>query len=130
MIEGEEGATPADEIVQQSVRRRTFLKGGAVAGATLMVGGVLAACGAADDTSGGGDAAASGDGGGGSKADYVIGCLYPLTGANAADGEQMTNGSDLAVQEINAAGGIGGRIRDRKLHVPNARQRGPRSDPR
>lgn len=115
MIEGEEGATPADEIVQQSVRRRTFLKGGAVAGATLMVGGVLAACGAADDSSGGGDAAASGDGGGGSKADYVIGCLYPLTGPNAADGEQMTNGSDLAVQEINAAGGVGGRMIKREV---------------
>lgn len=115
MIEGEEGATPADEIVQQSVRRRTFLKGGAVAGATLMVGGVLAACGASDDSSGGGEAAASGDGGGGSKADYVIGCLYPLTGPNAADGEQMTNGSDLAVQEINAAGGVGGRMIKREV---------------
>ena len=109
MIEGEEGATPADENVQRSIKRQTFLKGGAVAGATLMVGGVLAACGASDSGSGGGGDAAASTGGGGSTADYVIGGLYPLTGPNAADGEQMNNGAQLAIDEINAAGGVAGR---------------------
>jgi len=110
MIEGEEGATPADENVQRSIKRQTFLKGGAVAGATLMVGGVLAACGASDSGSGGGGDAAASTGGGGSTADYVIGGLYPLTGPNASDGEQMNNGAQLAIDEINAAGGVGGRM--------------------
>ncbi len=124
MIEDDEGATTPDESVSEApeesaserIRRRTFLKGGAIAGATLMAGGVLAACGASDEGGSGGDGdSGSADGGGGSKGDYIIGCLYPLTGANAADGEQMNNGSDLAVQEINAAGGVGGRMIKREV---------------
>ena len=124
MFEDEEGATTPEESVSEvpeesaseRIRRRTFLKGGAIVGATLMAGGVLAACGATDEGgSGGGGDSGSADGGGGSKADYIIGCLYPLTGANAADGEQMNNGSDLAVQEINAAGGVGGRMIKREV---------------
>ena len=40
--------------------------------------------------------------------DYTIGCSFPLTGPLASDGEQMKNGTSLAVDEINAAGGIAG----------------------
>lgn len=35
-----------------------------------------------------------------------IGSLHPLTGAAAADGQQMDNGAQLAVDAINEAGGI------------------------
>lgn len=35
-----------------------------------------------------------------------IGCFYPLTGSNAAKGQLNKMGTDLAVKEINAAGGI------------------------
>lgn len=109
MHEHEEQTSPEEST--SGVDRRTILKGAAVAGATLMAGGVLAACGASDDGGGGGDEAAGGggDGGGSSKGDFVIGALYPLTGPVAADGEQMNNGAQLAIDEINEAGGIAGR---------------------
>ncbi len=42
-------------------------------------------------------------------ADVVkIGVLAPVTGKAAADGEEMVNGAQLAVDELNAAGGVGG----------------------
>ena len=34
--------------------------------------------------------------------------LAPLTGGSAADGEEMVNGAQLAIDEINAAGGVAG----------------------
>jgi branched-chain amino acid transport system substrate-binding protein len=37
-----------------------------------------------------------------------IGILAPLTGGAAADGQEMVNGAKLAVDEINAAGGVAG----------------------
>jgi len=37
-----------------------------------------------------------------------IGLLAPLTGGAAADGEEMVRGAELAVKEINAAGGVNG----------------------
>ncbi|MGE3305327.1 MAG: ABC transporter substrate-binding protein [Rhizobiaceae bacterium] len=37
-----------------------------------------------------------------------IGILAPLTGGAAADGNEMVNGAKLAVDEINAAGGVAG----------------------
>lgn len=37
-----------------------------------------------------------------------IGVLAPLTGGSAADGAEMVNGAKLAVDEINAAGGVAG----------------------
>jgi len=43
------------------------------------------------------------------KGPFLIGSPYPTTGPYAADGVQMTNGSQLAIDQINAAGGIGGR---------------------
>jgi branched-chain amino acid transport system substrate-binding protein len=106
--------------VEGTVNRGTFLKGAIGVGAAgLMVGGVVAACGASDEggsADGGGGEGGGGEGGGAAAGgDYVIGAVYPLTGAVAADGEQMTNGSDLAVQEINAAGGIAGRMIKREV---------------
>jgi branched-chain amino acid transport system substrate-binding protein len=49
---------------------------------------------------------AAGNRSGGTVSKIVIGALHPTTGANAADGQQMDNGAQLAVDAINAAGGI------------------------
>lgn len=37
-----------------------------------------------------------------------IGVLAPVTGAAASDGQEMVNGAQLAVDELNAAGGVAG----------------------
>jgi branched-chain amino acid transport system substrate-binding protein len=44
---------------------------------------------------------------------FLIGCPFPLHSFYAADGNQMKNGSGLAIDEINASGGIAGRKIDR-----------------
>lgn len=46
---------------------------------------------------------------GGGDGDVVLGLLAPLTGGSAADGELMEKGARLAIDELNAAGGVGGR---------------------
>ncbi len=65
----------------------------------------LAACGgsAPPGTAGSGG---GGGGGGGSSDTVTIGSLHPLSGAAAADGQQMDNGAKLAVDAINEKGGI------------------------
>lgn len=40
---------------------------------------------------------------------YEIGLLLPLVGASSQDGEQMRRGAELAVEELNARGGVAGR---------------------
>src|SRR5437867_1023436 len=40
---------------------------------------------------------------------YLIGSPFPLHSFYAADGQQMKNGSGLAIDEINGSGGIAGR---------------------
>src|SRR3712207_391828 len=62
---------------------------------------VLAACGGSAPPG-----AAGSDEGGGTGDTIVIGSLHPLSGAAAADGQQMDNGAQLAVDAINEAGGI------------------------
>lgn len=52
----------------------------------------------------GGGSSAGGDG----EEDFVLGYTATLTGEFASYGLQMRQGVDLAVEEINAAGGIGG----------------------
>src|SRR3954464_7783149 len=44
----------------------------------------------------------------GARADVLIGVAGPMTGANAWPGEQMQRGAELAVADINAAGGVRG----------------------
>jgi branched-chain amino acid transport system substrate-binding protein len=46
---------------------------------------------------------------------YLIGSPFPLHSFYAADGEQMKNGSGLAIDEINSAGGIAGRKIERTV---------------
>lgn len=72
--------------------------GAGIAGLAL----TLAACsGSAVSAAGGGEATT-----GEAVDEVLIGALHPLTGANAADGQQMSNAAQLAVDAINAAGGI------------------------
>jgi branched-chain amino acid transport system substrate-binding protein len=40
--------------------------------------------------------------------DLLIGTLFPLTGPGAATGAEQEHGVDLAIEHLNAAGGIGG----------------------
>ena len=73
--------------------RRGFLRGaGAMAGSTAMLASLNSAAQAQ-----GGDP-------------IVIGCPTPLTGIVAADGIEARNGLEMAADEINAAGGILGRM--------------------
>ncbi|RWX72327.1 branched-chain amino acid ABC transporter substrate-binding protein [Mesorhizobium sp. M2A.F.Ca.ET.039.01.1.1] len=43
-----------------------------------------------------------------SKADLLIGVAGPITGGNAAFGAQLQKGAEMAVADINAAGGVNG----------------------
>lgn len=70
--------------------------------ATLLAAGVAtSACGgsAPQGTTGGG-------GGSGASGPIKIGSLHPLTGALAGEGQQMDKAVQLAIDDINAAGGI------------------------
>ena len=68
--------------------------------AGAMLAGVLAGCGNGSNNDNG-----SGGEGDGSAA-FKIGCTGPLTGANAIYGNAVKNGAQIAVDEINAEGGI------------------------
>lgn len=70
------------------------------AGAGLAL--LLAACGGGGITDGG-------PGGGETSGDIILGMLTPLSGGSAAIGPYMKNGGQLAVDEINEAGGVMGR---------------------
>ena len=65
--------------------------------ALLLASMTLVACGADDSSSGSGGS----DGG-----DITIGSVHPLTGGLAGVGGLMNDGAKLAVEDINAAGGI------------------------
>jgi branched-chain amino acid transport system substrate-binding protein len=64
----------------------------------------LAGCGGKSASSGGG------------KDPLVVAVVVPLTGASAKTAEQMVNGAKLAVEKVNAAGGVGGRKLEIKVY--------------
>lgn len=73
---------------------------------TLAMVLALTACGNGGNSgNGGGDA----DGGQTSGEPIKVGVYLPLSGANAAVGQSGVEGIEMAVEEINAAGGIAGR---------------------
>ncbi|MCW2612706.1 MAG: branched-chain amino acid transport system substrate-binding protein [Actinomycetota bacterium] len=76
--------------------RATFMKSALAVGA----GGVLASCGFGSSSQG------SGKGKAGRK--IVVGASLPMTGAAAADGLGLSRGIEMAIEEINAAGGVAG----------------------
>ena len=69
----------------------------ALAMAALMVAALFAGC-----------APAGSNGGNASKTEFVIGMSGPLTGGAAVYGVAVKNAAQMAVDEINAAGGLNG----------------------
>lgn len=103
--------------------RRSFLRGVGGAGiGGLAVGGAAGyLVGNSGSSSSGGT---SGGGGGSSSEPITIGCGSPVTGPFAGDGQQMVRGVQLAAEEINALGGVGGRelkvqVLDTKAQEPD-----------
>ncbi|MFB4319226.1 ABC transporter substrate-binding protein [Actinomadura sp. 21ATH] len=72
---------------------------GAALGACALLA-ALAGCGGSAPSGAAGAAAGRDDG------PVKIGALHPVSGANAVDGQQMRRGAQMAVEAINAAGGI------------------------
>lgn len=64
---------------------------------------LLTGCGSAAETAGTDSAAGTG-----STAEFKIGGIGPVTGGAAVYGQAVENGAQLAVDEINAAGGVNG----------------------
>jgi branched-chain amino acid transport system substrate-binding protein len=92
------------------VTRRQLLTGaGAAAVGGLVVGGVggYVIGGAGDDEGGGGTVGGNGDGGDGGV--IRIGSGSPTSGPYSGDGQEMTRGQELAIEDINANGGVLGR---------------------
>ncbi|GGX98205.1 branched-chain amino acid ABC transporter substrate-binding protein [Streptomyces anandii] len=79
----------------------THIRRGTTAVAAIALGLTLTAC--------GGDLTDDASGGGKSSATLRLGMLTPLTGSSAAIGPYMKDGAQLAVDEINAKGGVDGR---------------------
>ena len=78
--------------------------------ASALAAGVFAGCGdeAASNSSDSTESTESSSSGSSSEDTLKIGGMGPLTGDNAAYGEAVQNGAQLAVEEINADGGING----------------------
>jgi branched-chain amino acid transport system substrate-binding protein len=74
------------------------MRRGAVLGMAVLTSVALAACGGGDDGGGGG--------GGGSDGPIKIAMTGPLTGDNAAYGQDQLEGMQLAVDQFNEAGGV------------------------
>ncbi len=73
-----------------------------------VLGAALASVMAVTMLAGCGEGAAASTSGSSEGATFKIGAIGPLTGAAAAYGNAVVNGAQIAVDEINEAGGIGG----------------------
>ena len=72
----------------------------------------LAACGGSSSSAASSAPAASGatsGAAGSSSGTFKLGVIGPLTGENAIYGQAVANGAQIAVDEINAAGGVKGK---------------------
>ncbi len=99
MSENESSSTPGQP---KAVSRRNFVSGvGAAAIGGLVVGGAGGYV-AAPKSSGS-------TGKGGDTSEIKIGSVSPVSGAYSGDGQEMMRGQQMAVDEINANGGIAGR---------------------
>jgi urea transport system substrate-binding protein len=94
---------PASSGLPETVwSRREFLRNAGLGLTTLTVGGSLLA-GCSSDEGGGG-------GGGGKKGEpFKLGALIPITGIETHVGQSMKVSTEIAVQELNAKGGVLGR---------------------
>lgn len=83
----------------------------------------LAACGGNTGGAGGnagnagGSGAAAGSGGAASGDVFTLGLICPLSGSSAVSGQIMKNATEMAVNEINEAGGINGSIKINLVEV-------------
>lgn len=74
--------------------------------ASTLLAGVLAGCGSGDS----GDSSSSSSGDGSTSGETIkIGGNLELSGGTASYGSSINDGAKLAIEEINAAGGIGGK---------------------
>ena len=92
-----------------NISRRTFLAGGTALAAGTALGGsaLLTGCGDDDDETGA-DPITTGSGGA-SGEPWKLGALIPITGIETQVGESMKVSTEIAVDQINAAGGLLGR---------------------
>jgi branched-chain amino acid transport system substrate-binding protein len=81
-------------LLQRQVSRRRAIAGGGA----ISVGALLAACGGGSDD--------KPSGGGEGPSEVRVGAVVPLTGRYAAGGAQIKNGYEIAVDDINSAGGV------------------------
>lgn len=89
-------------------------------GMALLMAGSLVGCGsnassgsAASTTAAGGAAAPAAEGAAAAPASgdaFTLGLICPLSGSSAVSGQILKNATEMAVNEINAAGGINGEI--------------------
>ncbi len=84
-------------ITQREVTRRQVLAGTAGAVGGLIIGGIAGTALAPKSSTGGGT---------GSRGNLKVVGVYPTGGAIASDGKEMANGVKMAVDEINARGGL------------------------
>ncbi|TMC94069.1 MAG: ABC transporter substrate-binding protein, partial [Chloroflexi bacterium] len=85
-----------DSFTRREVTRRSVLVGGAGAIGGLVVGGLA----------GSALAPKSAGTGGGSRGSIKVVGIFPIGGVIASDGKEMQNGVQMAVDEINARGGL------------------------
>ncbi|HXE46252.1 MAG TPA: transporter substrate-binding protein, partial [Conexibacter sp.] len=91
----------------QPTRREVLKRAGAAAVGTTAVGSLLAACGSTGTSSTATTSTAAA--GGGSSDAIKVGVLFSLSGDLSIAETSMKNATMLAIDEINARGGIGGR---------------------
>ena len=85
-----------DSFTRREVTRRSVLVGGAGAIGGLVVGGLA----------GSALAPKSAGTGAGSRGSIKVVGIFPIGGVIASDGKEMQNGVQMAVDEINARGGL------------------------
>jgi len=86
----------SSSVSQREITRRQLLAGGAGAIGGLVVGGLAGAALAPKPTSTSG----------GSRGNVKVVGIFPTGGVIASDGKEMANGTKMAVDEINARGGL------------------------
>ena len=87
-------------MTQYEISRRAFMSRLGAAGGLLVSGGLLAACGSDDDGAAGG--------GGGQSGPLKLGYARPTTGPTASSFALLFTPADMAIEELNAKGGIDG----------------------
>jgi branched-chain amino acid transport system substrate-binding protein len=72
---------------------------------------VMTGCGTSSSGSGGGSASGSGEGYACDADEVTIGGLWAQSGPQATYGEWFANGTEMAIEDINSEGGIGGKTK-------------------